>query len=119
LQVIRSGRARPGIRALLDVAGRPAHSAVAADLGFALGPRLNAAGRLTDMSPGIECLLCEDDATALSMARQLDALNRERRSIEQDMQASALQLLASMDLATDQRPGVCLYDAAWHQGVSG
>lgn len=119
LQLIRSGRARPGIRALLDVAGRAAHSCVAADLGFALGPRLNAAGRLTDMSLGIECLLCEDDHAALHMARQLDALNRERREIEQDMQAGALQLLAGMDLEREQRLGVCLYDPAWHQGVSG
>jgi single-stranded-DNA-specific exonuclease len=119
LQVIRSGRARPGIRALLEVAGRPVHNVAASDLGFALGPRLNAAGRLTDMSLGIECLLCEDEAAALRMARQLDSLNKERRLIEQDMQADALRLLDEMRLEQQERLGVCLYDARWHQGVSG
>jgi len=119
LQVIRSGRARPGIRALLEVAGRSAQSVVASDLGFALGPRLNAAGRLTDMSLGIECLLCDDEQEALRIARQLDSLNKERRLIEQDMQADALLLLDSMSLQEQERLGVCLHDPNWHQGVIG
>ena len=119
LQIIRNGRARPGIRALLEVAGRNAHSVVANDLGFALGPRLNAAGRLTDMSLGIECLLCEDPAEALRMARQLDSLNKERRLIEQEMQSDALQLLERMGLAEQERLGLCLHDPGWHQGVIG
>lgn len=119
LQVIRSGRACAGIRALLEVAGRASHNVVAGDLGFALGPRLNAAGRLTDMSLGIECLLCDDEAAALRMAQQLDSLNKERRLIEQDMQADALRLLDDMRLDGQERLGICLYDARWHQGVSG
>jgi single-stranded-DNA-specific exonuclease len=119
MQLIRSGRARPGIRALLEVAGRNGASIVANDLGFAVGPRLNAAGRLTDMSLGIECLLCDDEQQALRMARQLDSLNKERRLIEQDMQADALALLDSMSLQEQERLGVCLHDSAWHQGVIG
>lgn len=119
LQVIRSGRARPGIRALLEVAGRSAHNLVASDLGFGLGPRLNAAGRLTDMSLGIECLRSTDELSALRMARQLDSLNQERRLIEQDMQADALRLLDDMALDGTDRRGICLYDARWHQGVIG
>lgn len=119
LQLIRSGRARPGIRALLEVAGRNAATIVANDLGFAVGPRLNAAGRLTDMSLGIECLLCDDEQQALRIARQLDSLNKERRLIEQDMQADALVLLDSMSLAEQERLGVCLHDPGWHQGVIG
>lgn len=119
LQRIRSGKACPGIRALLEVAGRSADRVVASDLGFAAGPRLNAAGRLTDMSLGIECLLSDDDGAALRMAQQLDSLNRERRLIEQDMQADALQLLERMGLDAQERLGICLYDASWHQGVIG
>lgn len=119
LQVIRSGRARPGIRALLEVAGRNTASIVANDLGFAVGPRLNAAGRLTDMTLGIECLLCDDEQQALRIARQLDSLNKERRLIEQDMQADALLLLDRMSLQEQERLGVCLHDPDWHQGVIG
>jgi single-stranded-DNA-specific exonuclease len=119
LQVIRSGRARPGIQMLLEVAGRNPAAITAADLGFAVGPRLNAAGRLDDMSHGIECLLCEDLYTARSMALELDGLNKDRKLIEQDMQTAALAHLDSLALAAEDRLSICLYDPAWHQGVSG
>jgi len=119
LQVIRSGRARPGILALLEVGGRNPGTSVASDLGFAVGPRLNAAGRLDDMSQGIECLLCDDAFTARNMALELDALNKDRKLIEQDMQAMALQHLRQLDLQIEDRLSICLYDPAWHQGVIG
>jgi len=119
LQVIRGGRARPGIEALLDVAGRNPASIVAADLGFAVGPRLNAAGRLDDMSRGIDCLVCDDPYMARTLALELDALNKDRRLIEQDMQQMALQHLQKLDLQAEQKYCVCLYDPAWHQGVIG
>ena len=118
---IRQGHARPGIVALLEIAGRKPASAVAADLGFFAGPRLNAAGRLEDMGQGIECLLCENVAVARSMATQLDQLNRDRREIEDQMKLDAYAILANLD--TVKRPkdlaGVCLFDASWHQGVIG
>lgn len=115
---IRAGRARPGLRALLEVAGRDHRRITSTDLGFILGPRLNAAGRLDDMSLGIECLLCADEALALDMARQLDQLNHERKAIEQGMQREALAQLK--DLQLEALPfGLCLFDADWHQGVIG
>lgn len=115
---IRKGFARPGLKALLDVAGRSAAKIASSDLGFILGPRLNAAGRLDDMSLGIECLLCEDEALARDMAAQLDQLNQDRKAIEQGMQREALAQLK--DLALDELPfGLCLFDADWHQGVIG
>lgn len=115
---MNAGRARPGIAALLEVGGRVAGKLNATDLGFVLGPRLNAAGRLADMSLGIRCLLCRDAADALQMAQQLDALNRERRAIEADMQTEAQEaLLLDADLAS--RWGVTLYNPDWHQGVIG
>ncbi len=117
---IRAGRCAPGILALLEVGKRNSVSAVAEDLGFAVGPRLNAAGRLDDMSLGIECLLADDAATARNMAQQLDALNRDRREIEADMQAQAVAALESLDLSATHLPtGLCLFDAGWHQGVIG
>jgi len=117
---IRAGRCRPGIRALLEIAGRPADKLVSTDLGFIVGPRLNAAGRLDDMSLGIECLLTEDEGLALDMARELDGLNRDRKAIERDMQQQALKTLDTMQLdETDLPFGLCLYDAEWHQGVIG
>jgi len=119
LQVIRSGRGRPGIAALLDVAGRNPASIVAADIGFAAGPRLNAAGRLDDMSLGIECLMSEDPYTTRKLALELDALNKDRKLIEQDMQQMAAQHLQKLDLQDAQKYSVCLYDPAWHQGVIG
>ncbi|MGH8665681.1 MAG: single-stranded-DNA-specific exonuclease RecJ [Burkholderiales bacterium] len=117
LKRIREGRAHAGIRALYQVAGREFQRAGAYDLGFLLGPRLNAAGRLTDMRLGIECLLSDDDTQALQMARELDRLNTERRSIEADMHQSALDEL--IDGAVEDRFSLCLYQDDWHQGVVG
>lgn len=115
---IRAGRARPGLRAVLEVAGRDHQRINSTDLGFILGPRLNAAGRLDDMSLGIECLLCEDDALARDMAQQLDELNKDRKSIEQGMQREALAQLKDLPLA-DMPFGLCLFEPDWHQGVIG
>ncbi|MBT8768261.1 single-stranded-DNA-specific exonuclease RecJ [Metapseudomonas boanensis] len=118
LSRIRAGRARPGLKAILEVAGRPAGRITSTDLGFILGPRLNAAGRLDDMSLGIECLLCEDEALARDMAVQLDQLNQDRKAIEQGMQREALAQLK--DLPLEDLPfGLCLFDPEWHQGVIG
>jgi single-stranded-DNA-specific exonuclease len=117
---IRSGRARPGINALLSVAGRDPAAVVASDLGFAAGPRLNAAGRLDDMSLGIECLLCEDPRQARNLALQLDSMNRDRQRIERGMEEEALLALASLDLReTDLPAALVLHDPGWHQGVVG
>ncbi|MFN2287588.1 MAG: single-stranded-DNA-specific exonuclease RecJ [Chromatocurvus sp.] len=120
LKRIRAARACPGIQALLAVAGRNATALVAADLGFAVGPRLNAAGRLDDMSIGIECLLADDESVALGYARQLDQFNRDRRFIEQGMQDEALRLLARTEIDSVRAPAaLALYDPGWHQGVVG
>jgi single-stranded-DNA-specific exonuclease len=119
---IRQGQCCPGITALIQVAGRNQRELVAADLGFALGPRLNAAGRLEDMALGIECLLADDPDAALLLARRLDELNRERRMIEQEMKQQALALLEAMALDEEDASlpvGLCLYDPDWHQGVIG
>lgn len=117
---IRSGRARPGIEALFEVAGRDHRAATAGDLGFVVGPRLNAAGRLDDMSIGIECLLAESTQTARLHAQALHNLNRERRDIEQSMQQDALAKLEALDLSGEQLPyAMTLYDPSWHQGVIG
>ena len=115
---IRAGRARPGLRAVLEVAGRDHQRINSTDLGFILGPRLNAAGRLDDMSLGIECLLCEDEVLARDMAQQLDELNKDRKSIEQGMQREALAQLKDLPLA-DMPFGLCLFEPDWHQGVIG
>jgi len=117
LDRIRNGQAQPGIAALFQVAGRSVRSARASDLGFAIGPRVNAAGRLTDMTVGIECLLADDPARALEFARQLDELNRERRAIEADMQVDALAELDDTDLGG--RRTITLFNEGWHQGVVG
>lgn len=120
LQRIRIGHARPGILALLEVAGKPRHRLVASDLGFTVGPRLNAAGRLDDMSLGIECLLCTSPDLAREMAIELDDLNKDRRAIEAGMQQEALKSFEGISLESDDLPwGVCLYDPQWHQGVIG
>lgn len=119
LNRICAGKVRPGIQALLDIANRPAHRLTASDLGFAIGPRLNAAGRLDDMSLGIECLLAKDINLAREMAMQLDTLNRERQGIEQVMQQQAQQILAKLHFDKNVPLGLCLFDAAWHQGVVG
>ncbi len=117
LDRIRGGRMQPGVAALFQVASRNARAAQAADFGFALGPRINAAGRLTDMSVGIECLTTDHFERALDLAQQLDALNRERRAIESDMQFDAL---AELDgAALDDRRTICLFNDTWHQGVVG
>ncbi|MEW6354583.1 MAG: single-stranded-DNA-specific exonuclease RecJ [Pseudomonadota bacterium] len=117
---IRADVCNAGIRALLQVAGKPPQRSSANDLAFLIAPRLNAAGRLEDMALGIECLLSDDDAAALGMARRLDELNRERRCIEATMQEQALSALAAMRLDAEALPrGVCLFDPAWHQGVIG
>ena len=120
LRRIRQGEARPGILALLEVAGRD-HTAISStDLGFVVGPRLNAAGRLDDMSVGIACLLADSPDEARRLASELDTFNRERRTIEKDMKAQAQDLLASMSLDLDGLPwGLALFDPDWHQGVIG
>jgi single-stranded-DNA-specific exonuclease len=118
LMRIRAGRARPGLKAILEVARRDHKRITSTDLGFILGPRLNAAGRLDDMSLGIECLLCEDETLAREMAVQLDELNQDRKSIEQGMQREALAQLK--DLPLESMPfGLCLFEPDWHQGVIG
>jgi len=117
LKRIRSGRMQPGIAALFRAAGRDARAASGFDLGFALGPRLNAAGRLSDMSLGIECLTTDDVGRAWELAQQLDSMNRERREIEAGMQQQALAELQTID--PGERATLTLYDASWHQGVIG
>jgi len=117
LQRIRAGQAAAGIAALFQVAGRGARTARASDLGFAIGPRINAAGRLTDMTVGIECLTTDDPGRALDLARPLDDLNRERRAIEADMQFGALAELDEIELGS--RRTITLFNDAWHQGVVG
>ncbi|MGE8409135.1 MAG: single-stranded-DNA-specific exonuclease RecJ [Pseudomonas sp.] len=118
LERIRAGRARPGLKAILEVARRDHQRITSTDLGFILGPRLNAAGRLDDMSLGIECLLSADPQLARDMAVQLDELNQDRKSIEQGMQREALAQLK--DLPLESMPfGLCLFEPDWHQGVIG
>ncbi len=114
---IRQRRMAPGIAALLQVAGRDPARASTFDLGFAVGPRLNAAGRLADMSLGIECLATDDMGRALNIAQELDAINHERRAIEADMREAAAIQLESLDAA--ERASLTLFDPAWHQGVIG
>lgn len=119
---IRAGQCCAGIQALLNVAGREIVNVVSTDMGFAIGPRLNAAGRLEDMSLGIECLLTDDMNRAVQIAQQLDELNSSRREIEQDMQQQALSHLQPLfeNLSEADLPkAICLYDAEWHQGVIG
>ncbi|NRA23033.1 MAG: single-stranded-DNA-specific exonuclease RecJ [Oleispira sp.] len=127
LKRIRAGKAISGINALLKVGGKQAHKLVASDLGFAIGPRLNAAGRLDDMATGIECLLTDNDTLAAQYAEELDKLNEERKSIERGMQQQAMswlqsQYLSQFDTTGDNKElpwGLCLYDIDWHQGVIG
>jgi len=118
---MRAGRCRPGIRALAEVGKRRLPNLVATDLGFAVGPRLNAAGRLTDMSMGIECLLVEDPRLATRYAAELDQLNHERKSIEGDMQQQALAALKQLQLGNESELpwGLCIFKRDWHQGVIG
>ncbi|NAT78986.1 single-stranded-DNA-specific exonuclease RecJ [Dickeya dadantii] len=120
LSRIRAGKCRPGIRALLEVSNRDAAQLVASDLGFALGPRLNAAGRLDDMSVGVELLLCNDIVQARMLASDLDALNQSRREIEAGMQVEALHLCEQLERSRDTLPlGLAMYHPEWHQGVVG
>ncbi|WJG10194.1 single-stranded-DNA-specific exonuclease RecJ [Aliiglaciecola sp. LCG003] len=120
LQRIRSGKCRVGISALIDVAGKSAKRLVATDLGFVLGPRLNAAGRLDDMSLGIECLLAEDPNLARRMAVELDSMNQERRNIQESMQQEALASLEGSTFNNSEGAnGIVLYQADYHQGVIG
>ncbi|RXZ42746.1 single-stranded-DNA-specific exonuclease RecJ [Crenobacter cavernae] len=117
LRRMRAGKMRPGIAALFRVAGRASYKATTFDLGFTLGPRLNAAGRLDDMSLGIACLLAKSEDEAMRLAQELDRLNRERRTIEQGMQDEALAVLSGFDPAG--RNSLALYRDDWHQGVVG
>jgi single-stranded-DNA-specific exonuclease len=117
LERMRRSQMQPGVAALFQVAGRDARTAQAGDLGFALGPRINAAGRLTDMTVGIECLTTDDFDRALDLARQLDQLNRERRAIEADMQFDALSELDGAQV--EQQRTITLFNESWHQGVVG
>lgn len=120
LRRLRAGQGRPGIRALLQVAGLDPARATARDLGFSAGPRLNAAGRLEEMSLGVECLLAEDPARALELATRLDDLNRQRREIEDGMRAQAEYLVERLIFRGEELPaGLCLFGRGWHQGVSG
>jgi single-stranded-DNA-specific exonuclease len=118
---MRARRCLPGIAALAEVARRDLATLVAADLGFSIGPRLNAAGRLEDMSIGIRCLLARDEATARELATRLDELNRERRRIEGDMQETALAAIRGLAEWQDgaRHAGLTLFDPSWHQGVIG
>lgn len=118
---IQANQCVPGISALLKIAKRERERVVSTDLGFAIGPRLNAAGRLEDMSLGIQCLLTDDEQEAQNIAEQLDMLNIERRSIEEDMKQDAYAILASLNLKKkeEEQWGVCLFDEHWHQGVIG
>ena len=117
LKRMRAGRLKVGMKALFTVAGRLFDRAGTFDLGFAIGPRLNAAGRLEDMSLGIECLVTDDEAKALNIAQRLDELNRERRSIESGMKEQADAIIETIDVG--ERFSLSLYDPGWHQGVVG
>lgn len=119
LRRIRSGRGRPGIQALLTVANRNVAQVAAQDLGFSVAPRLNAAGRLDDMSLGIVCLLSESLPEALGLASQLDLLNQERRQIEAEMSQQAFQALEKLSFGSQVPAGICLFNESWHQGVIG
>jgi len=120
MQRIRQGQACAGIRALLNVANRNPTQLASSDLGFAVGPRLNAAGRLDDMSVGIECLLTDSQASAMTLATQLDELNRERRQVEQSMQYDALAIVEKIAVDEQAKPAIyALADETWHQGVVG
>ncbi|ECT5348097.1 single-stranded-DNA-specific exonuclease RecJ [Salmonella enterica subsp. enterica serovar Montevideo] len=120
LSRIRAGKCRPGIKALLEISNRDPQQLAASDLGFALGPRLNAAGRLDDMSVGVALLLCDNLGEARVLASELDALNQTRKEIEQGMQAEALILCEKLERSCETLPGgLAMYHPEWHQGVVG
>ena len=121
---MRAGKVRPGIRALLAVSGTNFKKLISRDIAFGVAPRLNAAGRLEDMSIGIECLLSETDAGAVVLAEQLDGINKARRSIEDEMKDQAIEIVkaavaSNSESTKTDKYGVCLYNASWHQGVVG
>ena len=117
LKRMRAGRMQPGVAALFSVAGRSFREAGGFDLGFAVGPRINAAGRLADMGIGIRCLTTDNEDEALTLARELDTMNRDRREIETTMREQALAAVELLDASP--RATLCVYDANWHQGVVG
>ena len=120
LKRIRAGRMQPGVAALFRVAGREPARAAGFDFGFALGPRINAAGRLADMTLGIECLATDDEGRAQELAQQLDAINRERREVEGGMRERAEEALALLaDAAAEPPPALALFDESFHEGVVG
>lgn len=119
LRRIRAGKMQPGIAALFSAAGRDASRATGFDFGFALGPRINAAGRLSDMSLGIECLLTDDPARAAQLAQTLDTINRERREVEAGMREQAEGMLETLMPEGDAPPALALYDPEFHEGVVG
>lgn len=122
LRRIRADQSRPGVMALLQAAGRQSHSIATQDIGFGIGPRLNAAGRLADMKLGVECLLCPDHDQAVIMAAKLNSFNEQRRSIENDMRAAANEQLGALALDSLTQAdtfSICLHDDKWHQGVIG
>jgi single-stranded-DNA-specific exonuclease len=120
LKRIRAGAMPPGLASLFRAASRQAASATTFDLGFALGPRINAAGRLSDMTLGIECLLTDDAARADELARTLDGINRERRVIESDMREQAMDIVANLfDEGDEPPPAICVFDPDFHEGVVG
>lgn len=120
LRRIRAGRTTPGIKSLLEIAKRSGASLTASDLGFSIGPRLNAAGRLDDMSTGIECLLAEHEGRAYQLALQLDGMNKDRKQIEGDMREQAFKFLQEFSLEENALPAaLCIHDERWHQGVVG
>ncbi|MEW5249708.1 single-stranded-DNA-specific exonuclease RecJ [Microbulbifer discodermiae] len=116
---IRAGRCRPGISALMEVAGRDQRRLCSSDIGFVLGPRINAAGRLDDIGTGIRCLLTDDPGEARALAAELDALNRDRKAIEQGMQREAMAAMEQLRLEGEIPWSLCLHDSRWHQGVVG
>ena len=119
LKRIRAGRMQPGIAALFTAAGRDPAKASSQDFGFALGPRINAAGRLAEMGLGIECLITDDPARALALAQQLDAINRERRDLEAGMREQAEMMLESVLPEGDPPPALAIFDPDFHEGVVG
>lgn len=119
LRRIAAGRACPGIEALLSVSGKRPGEVYAQDLGFQVGPRLNAAGRMADMAVGVRCLLTDDRSEAISLAQELDRLNRERRAREAEMQTDAEETLACLSAGGRLAPGLCLMEPHWHPGIVG
>lgn len=119
LQRIRAGKCRMSIKALLAITKRSFENVLTSDLGFVIAPRINAVGRLDDMSVGVECLLTEDVERARSIAKQLDTLNNERRGIEEDMRRQAMRILDDLQLEQDLPSGLCVFEETWHQGVLG